>query len=168
MHFQFLHRLQRTKYPWVLEGSLAGFLGCIFEVWLGPGARKGLQICGGLRPPHFGRFSRSPGAGQSSKTHPTNPTRFSSGTQPDSAHPGIPVHTLCYAIGLPGRAVTSRGTSPPTFLKVFSVPRGRPVLQNAPNKSDQILFRYPARQCTPGYTRTHSMLCNRASGPGRN
>ncbi len=44
--------------------------GCVFEVWPAPGARESPQKCGGLRPPHFGRPSRAPGAGQTLKTHP--------------------------------------------------------------------------------------------------
>jgi hypothetical protein len=35
---------------WVLEGNLAGFLGCVFEVRPAPGARKGLQTCFGASP----------------------------------------------------------------------------------------------------------------------
>ena len=35
---------------WVLEGNLAGFLGCVFEVRPAPGARKGFQKCGGFAP----------------------------------------------------------------------------------------------------------------------
>ncbi len=30
-----------VPYIWVPEGSLAGFLGCVFEVWPAPGAREG-------------------------------------------------------------------------------------------------------------------------------
>jgi hypothetical protein len=35
------------------------------------------------------------------------------------------------------------GAKPPTFLKAFPGPRGRPDLKNAPNKSGQTAFRYP-------------------------
>ncbi len=38
---------------WVLEGSLAGFFGCVFEVWPAPRARESPQKCGGRSPPHF-------------------------------------------------------------------------------------------------------------------
>ncbi len=41
------------SFDWVPEGSLAGFWGCLFEAWPAPGAREGLQICGGRSPPHF-------------------------------------------------------------------------------------------------------------------
>ena len=43
----------RQKPPcWVPEGSLAGFLGCVFEVWPAPGAWEGPQKGGGRSPPH--------------------------------------------------------------------------------------------------------------------
>ncbi len=56
---------------WVPEGSLAGFLGCVFEVWPAPGARENLQKCGGGGHPTFlkafpeprGRPLRYPGSG---------------------------------------------------------------------------------------------------------
>jgi hypothetical protein len=35
---------------WVLEGNLAGFSGCVFEVRPAPGARNGLQTCFGASP----------------------------------------------------------------------------------------------------------------------
>ncbi len=38
---------------WVLEGSLAGFFGCILEVWPAPGARESPRTCGGRSPPYF-------------------------------------------------------------------------------------------------------------------
>ncbi len=43
-------RLGLARYPlWLPEGSLAGFLGCVFEVLPAPGAREGLQKGGGAR-----------------------------------------------------------------------------------------------------------------------
>ncbi len=45
------------------------FLGCVFEVRPAPWARESLQKCWGRRPPHFGRFFRAPGAGQTAKTY---------------------------------------------------------------------------------------------------
>ncbi len=56
-------------FNWVPEGSLAGLFGVHVEVRPAPGAREGLQICGGRSPPHCLGFSRAPGAGQTSKTH---------------------------------------------------------------------------------------------------
>ncbi len=45
------------------KGSLDGFVWrCVFEVWPAPGAREGLQKCGGQSPPHLKRLSRAPGA----------------------------------------------------------------------------------------------------------
>ncbi len=42
----------KTIFNWVPEGSLAGIvLGCVFEVWPAPGARKSLQKRGGRSPP---------------------------------------------------------------------------------------------------------------------
>ncbi len=59
-----------SKENYVPEGSLAGFLECVFEVWPAPGAREGPQKCGERSPPHIGRPSRASGAGQTLKTHP--------------------------------------------------------------------------------------------------
>ncbi len=50
-----------------LKAVRLGFLKCISEIWPAPGLRKG----GGRSPPPFGGLSRAPGAGQTSKTHPT-------------------------------------------------------------------------------------------------
>ncbi len=59
------------------------FWRCILEVWPAPGARESLQKGGGggAKPSHFLTFSRAPGAGQTSKTHPKNQARVLSGTQ---------------------------------------------------------------------------------------
>ncbi len=65
-------RGSKHNYNWMPEGSLAGFVGCIFEICPAPEAREGLRKCGEAKPP--------------------------------------------------------------TFLKAFPGPRGRPDLKNAPNK----------------------------------
>ena len=44
----------------------------------------------------------------------------------------------------PGQALKMWGAKPPTFLKPFPGPRGRPDVKNAPQKSDQTAFKYPA------------------------
>ncbi len=54
-----------------LKAVWRDFLGWAFEVWPAPGGLESLQKCGGLRPPHFLRPSRAPGAGQTSKNAPT-------------------------------------------------------------------------------------------------
>ena len=41
----------------------------------------------------------------------------------------------------PGKAFKNVGAKPPTDLKAFAGPRGRPDLKNAPQKSGQIAFR---------------------------
>jgi hypothetical protein len=53
-----------------LKAIWPDFVGCVFEVCPASGARESLRKCGGLRPPHFRRLSRVPGAGQTSKMHP--------------------------------------------------------------------------------------------------
>jgi hypothetical protein len=45
--------------------------------------------------------------------------------------------------GGPGRRSKRWGVKPPTSVKVFPGPRGRPDLKNAPKHSGQIAFRYP-------------------------
>ncbi len=64
---------------WVPEGSLAGFLGCVFEVWPAPGARESLQK-GGEAPHIFEGFPGFPGL---ARPHPPkkNLARLPSGTQ---------------------------------------------------------------------------------------
>ncbi len=44
-----------TPLGWVPEGSLAGFFGCVFEIWPAPGAVEGPGECGGWgrSPPQF-------------------------------------------------------------------------------------------------------------------
>ncbi len=54
----------------VPEGSLAGFVGCLFEVWPAQGTREGPQKGGGATPPHI--FEGFPG--------PPGPTRLQKGT----------------------------------------------------------------------------------------
>ncbi len=62
-----------------LKAVWPDFGGCLFEVWPAPGgAREGLRKCGGLRPPHFRRLSGAPVAGQTSKTHPQEPSQTAS------------------------------------------------------------------------------------------
>ena len=41
------------------------------------------------------------------------------------------------------------GASPPSFLKAFAGPRGRPDLKNAPQKSGQTAFSYPVLRIQP-------------------
>ena len=48
-----MRAVEQRELCWVPEGSLAGFLGCVFEVWPAPGARESLQKGGGLRPQTF-------------------------------------------------------------------------------------------------------------------
>ncbi len=46
----------------------------------------------------------------------------------------------------PGKAFKNvGGEAPPTFLRVFPGPRGRPDLKDAPHKSGKTAFRYPVK-----------------------
>jgi hypothetical protein len=45
-----------------------------------------------------------------------------------------------------GTALKNVGAKPPTFLQAFPGSRGRPDFKNAPQKSGQTAFRYPAGQ----------------------
>ncbi len=60
--------MNKTGY---LKAIWPEFLGCVFEVWPAPGARASRQKCGVRGPPQFARLSRAPGAGQTSKMHPS-------------------------------------------------------------------------------------------------
>ncbi len=44
-----------------------------------------------------------------------------------------------------GKASKMWGAMPPTFLRAFPGPRGRPDLKNAPTKSGQTAFKYPGQ-----------------------
>jgi hypothetical protein len=94
-----------------LKAVWPGFFGCVFQVSPAPGAREGLQNCGVRSPPYFARLSRAPGAGQTSKSHPTNPARLPSGTQAvcvaSQRDPGVVCWPSCFGgLGYQGQDTT--------------------------------------------------------------
>ncbi len=66
---------------WVPEGSLAGFVGCVFEVWPAPGARASLEKGGGRSPHIFEGFPGPPRPARPQERTQTNQARLPSGTQ---------------------------------------------------------------------------------------
>jgi hypothetical protein len=50
----------RDELTGYLKAVWPDLLGCLFEVWLAPGAREAPQKCGGLCPPHFGKAFPGP------------------------------------------------------------------------------------------------------------
>jgi hypothetical protein len=67
--------------PGFLKAVWPDFMGSFSRSGRPRGPGKAFKSVGGRSPPHFGRPSRAPGSGQTSKTHPTNPARLPSGTQ---------------------------------------------------------------------------------------
>ncbi len=132
-----------VRFAGYLKAVWPDLFGFVFEVWPAPGARQGLQKCGGPRPPHFGRPSRAPWAGQTSKTHPQqNLARLPSGTLLSAPivplkgpyRPPIgPYRPFIRAILTPsGRRQHEEGPSSP---RPGPHPRAPPSQQEAPSRT---------------------------------